>query len=129
TNFAKEMIRLNQITITCVPPFIQEAGIKAIELKERISKKMREIYKKRADLAIKLLSKTKLKFSKPDAPFYLFCKCFTDSEKLAFELLEKGIAITPGSAFGDYKDCFRIALTLPEQEMKKGLEALANFFA
>jgi aspartate aminotransferase len=124
---AKEIIRLNQITFTCVPPFIQEAGIKALSLKEEISKEMKKIYKARANLACKILAKTKLKLYKPDAPFYLFPKCFTDSEKLAFDLLDEGIAITPGSAFGDYKDHFRISLTLAESQIREGLQKLREF--
>ena len=124
----KEMTKLNQITITSVPIFIQEAGIRALELKNKIAKEIKEIYQKRAKLAEQILSKTRLKFSLPDAPFYLFPKCFCDSEKLAFDLLKKGVAITPGTAFGDYKEYFRIALTLPEKELKKGLKKIANLF-
>jgi len=125
-SLAKKITKLNQITITSVPAFIQHAAIKALNKKEIIAKEIREIYKIRADLACKILSKTKLKFSKPDAPFYLFPYCATDSEKLAFGLLDKGIAITPGTAFGDYKEFFRISLTLPNDEIKKGLEKIAE---
>ncbi len=125
---AEKMTGLNHITITCVPPFIQEAGIRALELKEKIAKEIREKYRKRADLAGKILAKTKLKFSFPEAPFYLFPKCFCDSEKLAFDLLDQDVAITPGSAFGNYKDYFRISLTLPEKELKEGLEKIAAIF-
>lgn len=127
-DLAKEMAKLNQITITCVPLFIQEAGIRALEMREKTAQKMREIYKKRANLACQILKKTRLKFSEPDAPFYLFPKCFLDSEKLALKLLEEGIAITPGTAFGDYKEYFRISLTLPEKELKFGLKKLARYF-
>lgn len=123
---AEKIVELNQITITSVPSFIQEAGIKALQLKREISKKMKEIYRKRANLACKILSKTKFKFSKPDAPFYLFIKCFSDSEKLALDLLSQGVAITPGTAFGNFREYFRIALTLPDREIKKGLQIIAS---
>lgn len=125
---AEKMTELNQVTITCVPSFIQEAGVRALELKEKISKEIQEEYKRRADLVLEILSKTKLKFTKPDAPFYLFPKCFCDSEKLAWDLLKQGVAITPGSAFGDYKEYFRVALTLPDKEIKEGLEKIASIF-
>jgi len=42
-------------------------------------------------------------------------------------LLEEGVAITPGSAFGDYKEYFRLSLTLPEEDIKQGLEKIAFF--
>lgn len=125
---ARKMTEFNQMTITCVPPFIQEAGLLALEQKAKISNSIKKIYKKRAELATRILSKTKLKFRKPDAPFYLFPKCFSDSEKLALKLLEEGVAITPGSAFGDYKEYFRIALTLPDKELKEGLKKIVKVF-
>lgn len=124
----EKITELNQITITCVPPFIQKGGVKALELREKIINRMRKIYQKRANLAYRILAKTKLKFSFPDAPFYLFIKCFCDSEKLAFDLLKQGIAITPGTAFGDFKEYFRVSLTLPEEEIKEGLKKIAKCF-
>ncbi len=122
---ADKVIQLNQMTITNVPPFIQDAALKALNLKKEISANMRDIYKKRADMATKILSKTKLKFSKPDAPFCIFAKCGTNSEKLALDLIDKaGVAIVPGTAFGDYREYFRMTLTVPDEEIKVGLEKL-----
>lgn len=121
---AEKITKLNQITITNVPVFIQHAGLKALDVKEKSAKRIRDIYKVRVDTACEMLSKTKLKFSKPDAPFYIFPYCATDSEKLAFDLLDKGVAITPGTAFGDYKEFFRLSLTIPDNEIKEGLEKI-----
>lgn len=125
---AKKMVRLNQITITCAPPFIQEAGIKALELKDNISGKIKEIYQERADLACQILFQSKLNFQKPDAPFYIFPECPCDSEKLAFDLLDEGVAVTPGTAFGDYRNYFRIALTCPVDEIRQGLGKIVSKF-
>lgn len=121
------IVRLNQITLTNVPVFIQEAALKALELRHEIIPKIREEYRKRADLACKIFSKTDLKFSKPEAPFYLFpMREGLDSEKFAFELLDKGVAITPGSSFGNYKEHFRLALTVPDDEVKLGLQIISE---
>lgn len=123
---SQKLTKLNQITISNVPVFIQQAGIKALEIKEKSAEMMRGIYKSRADIACKILSDTKLRFSKPDAPFYLFPYCAADSEKLAFTLLDRGVAITPGTAFGDYKEFFRLSLTMPDDEIKEGLQKLTK---
>ncbi len=125
----EKFTKLGQITISNVPIFIQEAAVKALELKKEISTEIRSIYKRRAETAMKILSKTSLKMSKPDAPFYLFPYCASNSEKLAFDLLDRNIAITPGSAFGDYKEFFRLALTLPDEKMTTGLNTLAGIFS
>jgi aspartate aminotransferase len=122
-----KMVKLNQMTFTNVPVFIQEAAIKALELKQKIATEIRDIYRQRADSACKVLSKTGLKFTKPDAPFYLFPRYPNlDSEKFAFDLLDKGVAVTPGTAFGDYREHFRIALTIPEEKIKLGLEKICE---
>ncbi|MCW4051774.1 MAG: aminotransferase class I/II-fold pyridoxal phosphate-dependent enzyme [Candidatus Bathyarchaeota archaeon] len=124
---ARRMIDLNQHSITNVPVFIQAAAKKALEMKEKIAKEMREIYQNRADLAIKMLSRTKLEFTKPDVPFYLFPRRENlDSESLTLKLLERGVAITPGTSFGNYREHFRMALSVPEQEIKLGLERLCE---
>lgn len=124
---AKKMAQLNQSTLTNVPVFIQDAALKALQLKDRIARKMRSIYRRRAELACKILSRTKLKFTKPDAPFYIFPrKENLDSETLAFDLLKQGIAIAPGISFGDYREHFRIALSVPEEEIELGLKKLCE---
>jgi aspartate aminotransferase len=126
---AEKMIKLNQITLTNIPVFIQQAALKALELKEEIADKLREEYRRRADLACNILSKTKLEFSKPDAPFYVFPKYEKlDSESYSLNLLDNGVAIVPGTAFGDYKEHFRISLTVPEEEIRLGLERICEAF-
>ncbi len=124
---AKEIMKLNQITLTNVPVFVQEAALKALEFKEEIANKIREVYRRRVNLACNILSKTKMKFSRPDAPFYLFPKYNgLDSESFALKLLDEGVAIAPGTAFGDYREHFRLALTVPEGEIESGLQKICE---
>jgi aspartate aminotransferase len=127
--FAEKLTRLNQITMTCVPQFIQEAAIKALELRDKIAGEVKEVYRKRVELAYDILSKSKLEFSKADSPFYLFPRCDGDSEKLALSMLDDGVAVTPGTAFGDYREHFRIALTVPDVEVEEGLKKIAKVFS
>lgn len=123
----EKMVKLNQITFTNVPVFVQEAALKALELKQKIAGEIREQYRRRANSACKVLSKAGLRFTKPDAPFYIFPKYDNlDSERFAFDLLDKGVAITPGTAFGNYREYFRIALTMPEEDIQLGLEKICE---
>ena len=123
----ERMTKLNQITLTSVPAFIQDAALTALELKDEIAEKSRQKYQKRADLACDLLTRTNMKFSKPDAPFYLFPKREgLDSERFALDMLHRGVAITPGTAFGDYKEHFRIALTAPDNDIRQGLNTICE---
>jgi aspartate aminotransferase len=124
-----QIIKLNQITFTNVPVFIQETALKALELRDQIIKTMRENYRKRAELACKILSDTKLKFTKPEAPFYVFPKFDgLNSEVFALNLLDKGVAVVPGTSFGDYPEHFRISLTVSDDEVELGLKIIAEAF-
>ena len=124
---AQKMIKLNQITTTCVPAFIQYGALKGLESRKKIADEIREQFRLRADLAISILSKAKMKFSRPDAPFYLFPKVDgLDSERFALDLLDMGVAVAPGTAFGDYREYFRIALTVDEEKIREGLEKICE---
>jgi aspartate aminotransferase len=126
-DLAEKIVKFNEITITNVPAFIQDAALKALELRHEIASKIREKFLERANLACEILGKTDLKFTKPEAPFYLFPKRDgLDSEKFALELLDRGVAIAPGSTFGNYKEHFRIALTVPDEEVNLGLKIISE---
>jgi aspartate aminotransferase len=120
--------KLAQITTTNVPVFIQYAASKALEIKSEVARKMSNAYKKRAEVAVKALSRTRLVMNMPDAPFYLFPYCTSDSEPLSLNLIDRGVAIVPGSVFGDYKKFFRMALTIPDNDIKAGLDILTREF-
>jgi aspartate aminotransferase len=119
--------KLNQITISNVPVFIQEAALKALELQRQLAEKIKEEYRERAEMASGILSKANLEFSKPEAPFYVFPRRRgLDSESFTLNLLDKGVAVAPGTAFGDYREHFRISLTVPRQEIEIGLNKICE---
>jgi aspartate aminotransferase len=127
TEIIEKIAKLNQITISNVPVFIQEAALKALELQGEITEKIRREYFERAKLASDILSKSKLEFSEPSAPFYMFPrKRGLDSERFALSLLDDGVAVAPGTAFGDYREHFRISLTAPRDELNTALNKICE---
>jgi len=127
TELVEKIVKLNQITISNVPVFIQEAALKALELRTELTEKTRDIYRKRAKLASDLLSKSKLEFSEPSAPFYMFPRRRDlDSERFALNLLDNGVAVAPGTAFGDYREHFRISLTAPRDDLLMALNKICE---
>jgi aspartate aminotransferase len=119
--------KLNQITINNVPVFIQEAALKGLELRKQLATDIKKEYQERADMACKILSTDGLSFTKPEAPFYVFPKhSGLDSEKFTLDLLDKGVAVAPGTAFGDYREHFRISLTAPRTKIKKALNIICE---
>jgi len=119
--------KLNQITINNVPVFIQEAALKALEIQNQLSTKVKEEYQQRAEMASQTLARAGFLFTKPEAPFYVFPKrTGLNSEKFTLDLLDKGVAVAPGTAFGYYKEHFRISLTVPRDQIKQGLDIISE---
>ncbi len=119
--------KLNQITINNVPVFIQEAALTALGLHDKLTKEIKEVYLERAELASQILSRAKLEFSKPDAPFYVFPRLRgLDSERFTLNLLDEGVVVAPGTAFGDYREHFRISLTAPRDDLRTGLNKICE---
>ncbi|MDR2203752.1 MAG: pyridoxal phosphate-dependent aminotransferase [Nitrososphaerota archaeon] len=122
-----QVTKLNQITFNNVPVFIQDAATKGLELHKQIAENIKAKYKQRADLASKKLGEAGFKFTQPDAPFYLFPKREgLDGEKFTLNLLDNGVAVAPGTSFGDYQEHFRISLTAPDNEIETGLDKICE---
>ncbi len=127
TGLIEKLAKLNQITISNVPVFIQEAALKALEIGDTIKEKLKQEYQERAKLACDVLSKSKLEFSEPSAPFYIFPRRRgLDSEKFALNLLDDGVAVAPGTAFGDYREHLRISLTAPRDDLNIALNKICE---
>ena len=125
--FIDNVTKMNQITFNNVPVFIQEAALKGMELNGQIANAIKAKYKERADMACTKLSAAGFKFTKPDAPFYVFPKLDgLDSERFTLDLLDKGVAVAPGTSFGDYREHFRIALTAPNDQIEVGLDKICE---
>ena len=107
-------------TVTCVPPFVQRAGLKALELKAELSREVREVYRERARLASRILRG--LDFYEPEGAFYLFLRVPYDGMAFAERLLERGVAVFPGKAFGNYENFIRISLS--GNDVEKGLRRI-----
>ena len=122
-----QIAKLNQITFTNVPVFIQEAILKALGMHDKLTRGIKSEYQERAKIASEILAKAHLEFTKPDAPFYVFPRRRgLDSERFALELLDKGVAVAPGTAFGDYREHFRISLTVPRPEIETALNKICE---
>lgn len=125
--FIDNVTKLNQITFNNVPVFIQDAALKGMELHKQIASNIKAKYKQRADLASKKLKAGGFEFTEPDAPFYVFPRRKgLDGEKFTLSLLDKGVAVAPGTSFGDYPNHFRISLTAPDDQIEVGLDKICE---
>jgi aspartate aminotransferase len=120
--------RVLQTAITCVPEFIQNAALVAIKRgRSEASRQIKAILDK-VDFTCRELSKIAVSFNKPEGAFYVFPKANKpnfDSYPFAKKLLEQhGVSITPGQAFGDYQEFFRLAVSLPKGQIPAAIKAI-----
>ncbi len=107
---------------------VQEAAIEAMSGPQDYVKKISEIYRKRIDLFVDGLNAIGWETKKPNSTFYVWTRIpqkFTFHTSLEFsELLlrEVGVAVSPGSGFGEYGEGYiRFALVEPDERMKEAL--------
>ncbi|MBL7071297.1 MAG: LL-diaminopimelate aminotransferase [Candidatus Omnitrophica bacterium] len=110
---------------------IQYAAIKALSGPQDSVKKTVETYKRRRDLFVDGLNKIGWKVKKPKATFYIWAhiplkySALTSMEFTNLLLEEAGIAVAPGTGFGEYGEGYvRFALVEKEERLKSALERL-----
>jgi len=68
-----------------------------------------------------------LDFVEPDGAMYLFAKVKKDNFDVASfinNLLNLGVAIAPGEAFGNYQNFVRISACQPEDLLNEGMQII-----
>jgi len=122
--------RILQTAITCVPEFIQNAALIAIKKARRDAQRNVNTILKKVDLTCRELSKIDVSFYKPDGTFYVFPRANKpnfDSVKFAKQLLDKRhVSISPGQSFGDYPAFFRLAVSLPQEQIPGAIKAIGR---
>ena len=103
----ERMAALLETTSSCVPPFIQKAGIEAIKGDQTSVKKMYNEFKQRRDILVDGLNSIRgISCVKPSGAFYVFANIKDtnmSSEEFADYILEDAsVAILPGTDFGKF---------------------------
>jgi LL-diaminopimelate aminotransferase len=82
---------------------VQEAGIEALKLGEKIVEPSRKIYQERRDILVDGLRAVGLECEKPRATFYVWVSCpqgLSSADFTAKLLDQAGVVTTPGNGFG-----------------------------
>ena len=119
------MARVQAVAITSVAEPMQRAALAALEVdpSENI-----QLMKSRLGFICNKLEKMSLRYIKPDGAMYVYPELQNGEDlPIVEKLLEKGVAIAPGSGFGDaYKRFVRISACQPEKMLQKGLDVMAS---
>ena len=125
-NLINKINKVQSLSLTSVAEPMQYCALAALSYNPI---EYTNIMKKRIDFVCSKLNNTPFEFIYPDGAMYVFAKI---NEKLAIDdlsliekLLQKGVAIAPGSGFGEtYKNYIRISTCIDEEKLNKGLDII-----
>jgi aspartate aminotransferase len=120
-----KLVKVQAVGITSVAEPMQRAALAA--LGEDPSENVRKM-KKRLDFVSHKLKEISLRFVEPDGAMYVYPELPRGEDiALVEKMLLKGVAVAPGSAFGDfYRQFVRISACQPEKTLEKGLDIMAS---
>jgi aspartate aminotransferase len=121
-----KMAKVQAVAVTSVAEPMQQAALAALDVdpSENIN-----LMKGRLDFVCNKLKRMSLTFVEPDGAMYVYPHLPKGEEDIPIveRLLEKGIAIAPGSGFGDsYRRFVRISACQPEKTLERGLDIIAS---
>jgi LL-diaminopimelate aminotransferase len=107
---------------------IQEAGIEALELGDKIVEPSRKIYQERRDILVDGLRAVGLECEKPRATFYVWVSTPRGLSSAGFtaKLLEEaGVVTTPGNGFGEAGEGYvRFTVCVDKSKLKEVAERI-----
>lgn len=129
----KKMGLLLETTSSCVPSFIQHAGIEAVSGDQSSVKYMASEYKKRREVMVQGLNNIEnVSCVMPGGAFYVFAnikRTGLSSEEFAARLLnQSGVGLCPGTCFGESGEGFvRLCYATSLENIQEGIRRMKNF--
>jgi aspartate aminotransferase len=126
-NVIAKMVKFQATALTCVAEPMQYSALAALEANSN-SIQNKRIMKRRLDLVSNRLHNMSFTFVEPDGAMYIYPKLKKGIDgdiSLVEKLLDLGVALAPGSGFGEsYRDFIRISACQPAYLLEKGLDVL-----
>ena len=127
-----KMSLLLETTTSCVSPFIQRAGLAALNGSQEPVTKMIEEYRKRRDLLVEGLNSIPgVSCIKPNGAFYVFPNIrktgLTSREFTELMLDQAGVALAPGPIFGEFGEGYvRFAYANSIENIEKAIARMQS---
>ena len=127
------LTRLIVNSTSCVPPFVQLAGVAALEGPQEAVGEMVAEFRRRRDFLVPALNEIPgISCIEPGGAFYAFpnvSELPIDGDLLADRLLtEAGVALLPGSAFGIHAiDHLRLSYAAPLETLEQAIGRIDSF--
>ncbi len=122
-NIIDAVEKLQQFTSVCAPAPLQHASILAFT--DPLAPSYLEKYKQKRNLLIEGI-KNEYQVIIPTGAFYLFLETPISADRFTAILAKKGLAVVPGSAFGNYKNFIRISYAVSDKEIAQMIKILKD---
>jgi aminotransferase len=124
--------KIHQYAVMSAPTISQYAALAALEIGEPFVRQMHDEYARRRDLVVALLDEMNLECVRPKGAFYAFPSVqktgLTGDEFAERLLMEKRVAVVPGSSFGKGgENHIRIAYCKSIEEIEEALKRMKDF--
>ena len=128
------MIKMTEGTTSSPSTVAQKAAEAALDGPQDCVGEMVTGYRRRRDLVVDLLREAGLLLTVPEGAFYILADISPtalDSDSFSARLLEeRGVAVAPGSAFGEVAGgAVRISLASSDQDLREGVGRLCELVA
>ncbi|WP_299669932.1 pyridoxal phosphate-dependent aminotransferase [uncultured Ruegeria sp.] len=129
--FCEALLPFSETMLFGNQPFIADMTEKAIRDGSEVAPGMSARFSGRATLlADRLEAETDLTVHRPEAGMFALINVSAtgiDGEAYAWDLLQSGVAVMPGSAFGDsLKDWVRVALTISDTDFATAIDRIID---
>ncbi|WP_232666704.1 pyridoxal phosphate-dependent aminotransferase [Pseudonocardia sp. TRM90224] len=135
TDVITEVLKAAQHTVGCAGSFVQQGGIAALTGPQGDLLRMVDEYAARRTMIVEgLAALPGVTCTPPDGAFYAFADISgagrgSDTEFAEWLLTTAGVAVTPGSAFGEGGEGHvRLSFSGPQDVIKEALERIADAF-
>ncbi|MGI9506929.1 MAG: pyridoxal phosphate-dependent aminotransferase [Geminicoccaceae bacterium] len=132
SDFCERVLPLSEAMLFGNQPFIADMTAYALRNPSDTARQMRADYKRRAGIFADRLSAIEgIKPYPPEAGMFILAdvsRTGLDGKAFAWSLLEAGVAVMPGSSFGDNAaDLIRLSLTVPDQAVEAACARIERF--
>ncbi|MCD1295179.1 aspartate aminotransferase [Methanocella sp. CWC-04] len=125
----QKMVKVQQHTISSPTTFVQYGALEALRGPQDCVEEMRKQFEARREVVIKGFKDMGLHCPTPEGAFYAYPRVEGNSEIIAEKLLEAGVGLTPGSAFGpESNDHLRMSYASSMKDIETGLERMKKVF-
>ena len=128
---AEVIERIQEPYISCVSGITQAGALAALRGPQECVAEMREAYRARRDVVAGLLADNDIDVEPPGGAFYQMMPLApgADSRLAAISLVDRGVAVAPGSAFGRVSEGYlRLSLARSEPVLRDALERITTWY-